>query len=176
MASFLDSLEPAARLAEVRSLAGRAQAQLYEAAAGFRPVTLAGFVPAATPPLQEVIHHGRNSLPILHFFEKRFCRPATPEDELWGYNEWTFKALTGPGYFVARQASDFEVLIAYDEIPPDKPASWPRILPNSARLGRFVYDGLHDYVRGVSRHVSIGRANREGKALDNWFVICRAGE
>jgi hypothetical protein len=176
LARYLDSLDPVTRLAEVRSLDGRAQARLYEAAAGFRPVTLADLVPAGAPALQEVIHHGRNSLPVLHFFEKRFCRPAGAHDALWGYNEWTFRWLTGPGYFVARQATDFEILIAYHELPAGKPASWPPILPNSARLGRFVYHQTRDYLRGVSRHVSIGRATRQGKPLDNWFVLCRAGE
>jgi hypothetical protein len=28
-------------------------------------------------------------------------------------------------------------------------------------------------VRGVSKHVSIGRAWRGTRVLDNWFVLCR---
>jgi hypothetical protein len=32
---------------------------------------------------------------------------------------------------------------------------------------------MRDFLRGVSRHVSIGRATRGGKPLDNWFVLCR---
>jgi hypothetical protein len=28
-------------------------------------------------------------------------------------------------------------------------------------------------VRAVSRHVSIGRAWRGARKLDNWFVLCR---
>jgi len=175
LAQFLDCLEPAGRRQQVRSLEARQQARLFEAAAGFRPVRLADLVPAGRPPLQEVIHHGRNSLPPgLRLFEKRFCRPRGPADELWGYNEWRFRTLSGPGYFVARPAGELEVLIDYTVTPPGKPASWPPIRPNSAGLSRFIYDGTRDYLRGVSRHVTIGRATREGKNLDNWFVLCRS--
>ena len=176
LADFLDHLAPPARLRQVRSLGAREQANLFDAAAGFRPVHLTDFVPAGTPPFHEVIHHGRNSLPTFRFFEKRFCLPEARTDELWGYNEWTFRALTGPGYFIARQASEFEVAIDYYEVPPARPASWPPILPNSARLSRFIYYQTRDFMRGVSRHVTIGRATREGKAVDNWFVLCRADD
>jgi hypothetical protein len=176
LASFLDQLEPPARRRQVRSLSPSQQAALFEAAAGFRPVRLTDFVPAGTRPLQEIIHYGRNSLPVFRFFEKRFCLPEAPRDELWGYNEWPFRALTGPGYFIARQASEFEVVIDYYVVPPAKPASWPPILPNSARLSRFVYYQTRDFMRGVSQHVTIGRATREGKPLDNWFVLGRTGD
>jgi hypothetical protein len=173
LVDFLDQLEPAARLREVRSLGARQQATLFDAAAGFRPVRLSDFVPVDTPAFQEVIHSGRNSLPIFCFFEKRFCLPEAPPDELWGYNEWTFRALTGPGYFIARQAGELEVVIDYHDVPPAKPLSWPPLLPNSARLGRFVYYQTRDFMRGVSQDVMVGRATRQGKPLDNWFVLCR---
>jgi hypothetical protein len=176
LASFLDQLEPPARRRQVRSLSPRQQATLFEAAAGFRPVRLTDFVPEGTRPLQEVIHYGRNSLPVFRLFEKRFCLPEARTDELWGYNEWPFRALTGPGYFIARQASEFEVVIDYYAVPPAKPVSWPPILSNSARLSRFVYYQTRDFMRGVSRHVTIGRATREGKPLDNWFVLGRTGD
>jgi len=58
-------------------------------------------------------------------------------------------------------------------VPPRKPASWPEILPNSARLGRFVWVGMVDRVRKVSTHVSIGRAWIRGKVTDNYFALCR---
>jgi hypothetical protein len=41
-----------------------------------------------------------------------------------------------------------------------------------ARLSRFICTG-RDFMRGVSQHVTIGRATREGKPMDNWFVLCR---
>ena len=58
-----------------------------------------------TPPLREVRHHGRNSLAILHTFEKGFRLPATGGDEMWGYNEHVIRDLISSGYFVARQTS-----------------------------------------------------------------------
>ena len=44
-----------------------------------------------------------------------------------------------------------------------------------ARLARFIYHRTRDFMRGVSEHVTIGRATREGKPMDNWFVLCREG-
>lgn len=173
LAAHLDALDSAARIAEVRSLSRAEQARLFEAARGARPVSLDDFVPPGTRPLEPVIHHGRNSLPLFTLFEKRFCRPDAGGAELWGYNEQPFKTLTGPGYFVARQESALEVVIDYCEVPPRKPAAWPAILPNSARLSRFIYYRTRDFMRGVSRHVSVGRATREGRPMDNWFVLCR---
>jgi hypothetical protein len=174
LAQLLDSLDPRARLEQLRRLTGREQAQLFDAAHGFRPIQLADFVPAGMPPLREVIHEGRNSLPVLYFFQKRFCRPEAQLNELWGYNEWRFRSLVGPGYFVAHQASEHEVVIDYSQVPAARPTSWPPIRPNSVGLSRFIFDRTQDIMRGVSRHVSIGRATRQGKNLDNWFVLCRS--
>lgn len=175
LADYLDHLDAPARLREVRSLDKRGQVKLFEAAAGARPIDLAHFVPVGTPPLREVIHYGRNSLPTLHDFEKRFCLADTGANELWGYNEHILRGLIGPGYFVVREPSDAEMVIDYTELPPRKPAAWPPIKPNSARLGRFIYYQTRDIVRAVSEHVTIGRDTREGKLLDAWFVLCRAG-
>jgi hypothetical protein len=171
---YLDSIDRIARIREIRSLSAKEQARLFDAAKGYRPLELTHFVPAAIPPMTEVIHYGRNSLPALSLFEKRFCRPSSPGGFVWGYNEQAIKTLTGPGYFTARQASDYEVAIDYAQLPTEKPDSWPAVLPNSARLGRFIYDGTLDLVRAVSEHVVIGRAARRGSPMDNWFVLCRA--
>jgi len=173
LAAYLDGLDRARRIADARDLGGAEQTRLFEAAAGYRRVTLPDFVPRGFPPLQPIVHYGRNSLPVFKIFEKRFCLPDASASELWGYNEQAFKTFTGPGYFVAKQASDDEVVIDYCEVPPRKPAEWPPILPNSARLSRFIYYRTRDFMRGVSQHVSIGRATREGKPMDNWFVLCR---
>jgi hypothetical protein len=173
LSAYLDGLASAARIAEARRLTGIEQARLFDRAAGFRRITLDDFVPADAPALAPVIHYGRNSLPVFRIFEKRFCKPDTGGGELWGYNEQRFKAFTGPGYFLASPASDLEVVIDYCEVPPRKPPQWPSILPNSARLSRFIYYRTRDFMRGVSAHVSIGRATREGKPMDNWFVLCR---
>ncbi len=176
LADHLDRLDAATRLREVRSLGKGEQVKLFESAAGARPISLDHFVPAGTPPLREVIHYGRNSLSVNHFFQKRFCRPDSGGGELWGYNEHGLRWLTGPGYFILRDTGQPELMIDYTELPPRKPEAWPLILPNSTRLGRVVYDQTRDIVRAVSRHVTIGRDTRNGQPLDYWFVLCRAGE
>ncbi|MBM4381534.1 MAG: hypothetical protein FJ086_19885, partial [Deltaproteobacteria bacterium] len=97
---------------------------------------------------------------------------------LWGFNaqepKWLESVIT-PGYFVARGHGDGEVEIDYRAEAPGKAEAWPEILPNSARVGRFVYFQMQDFMRGVSRHVTIGRATRHGKEMPAWFALCRAG-
>jgi hypothetical protein len=123
--------------------------------------------------MHEVIHRGRNTLPAFNHFEKRFCRPSAEARELWGYNEQSMKWAVGPGYFVTREGDAGEVVIDYYETPPRKPEGWPEIISNKARLGRFVYHEMKDFMRGLSAHVSIGRAARRGSMMDAWFVLCR---
>jgi hypothetical protein len=99
--------------------------------------------------------------------------------ELWGYNHQSWDWITGPGYFIAHAANGdgkevpSSYLIDYTRIPKKKPGSWPEILPNEAKLGRFVYAGMKDYMRKISDHVSIGRAYRGSHAMDAWFILCR---
>jgi len=176
IARILDELGLPGRLATIRGWGAREQAPLYEAAKGFRPLDLDHFVPASVGPLTEVIHHGKNSLPAFTHFQKRFCKPGEggEADELWGYNHQDLALWTGPGYFVTRAGeAQGEVSIDYREVPPGHPASWPEIIPNSERLGRFVYAGMVDVMRGISKNVSIGRARRGKHWMDAWFVLCR---
>lgn len=173
LAKELDAMDHARRLALCRAMSGRDQAKLFEAAEGFRPVGLADFVPATTPALVEVIHHGTNSLPVFSTFQKRFCRPsASGSTQLWGYNQQSLMPLTGPGFYVV-DAIGKEIVIDYTRLPTEKPAAWPEIRDNARGLSRLVYATMKDTMRGVSEHVSIGRAAKKGKWLDNWFVLCR---
>jgi len=172
----LDQLAPEARLAAVRSLGGRAQAELYDAAKGVRKLRLEDIVPGKTPPLREVVHEGKNSLPAFTNFAKVFCRPKNGEGrELWGYNRSgrLVERAVGPGYYVAYEGPGDEVLVDYTRMPKGKLPHWPELITNEERLSRFVYAGMIDALRGVSTHVSIGRAIRNGKVQDNWFVLCR---
>ncbi|MBI2060417.1 MAG: hypothetical protein HYT87_11665 [Nitrospirae bacterium] len=175
LAAYLDGLDHPTRLREVRTLTAKQQAALFEAAKGFRPLSLDDFVPKNIPPLKPVIHHGKNSLPFFTHFQKPMCRPdsTTTPPSLWGYNEQLLKPVTGPGYFMTKPAEAGEVVIDYLSVPSGKPSGWPEILPNSAGLSRFVYYQTRDFMRGVSKHVSIGRATRNGKPMNNWFVLCR---
>jgi hypothetical protein len=177
LAKALDAMTEADRLDAAMALDRSQQARLFDAARGFKKISIDDFVPSAKGTLSPVIHHGRNSLPLFTRFQKRFCR--APEEsakrELWGYNEQTMKAFTGPGYFVAYDIDDGEVNIDYTRVPPKGAPGWPDVLPNSAKLSRFIYNGTQDRMRGVSAHVTIGRASRAGKDMDNWFVLVREG-
>ena len=175
LSEYLDHLGPISRIRETRQLTAEKQALLFEAAKGFKPLDVQDFVPESVPAMNQVIHYGRNSLPLFRTFEKRFCRPEGEfaSVHLWGYNEQLLKRITGPGYFIARKADDKEVIIDYCQVPPYHPEGWPPVLPNSAKLSRYIYYRTRDYMRGVSSHVSIGRATRDGKNMDNWFVLCR---
>jgi len=176
--AFLDGLDHAGRMVAVTSLQGTSlQAKLYEMAAPAPPVGLDDLVPRDVSPLREVIWHGKNSLPMFTTFQKRFCRPKGDRGatELWGYNHQTLAWVTGPGYFVCHPDGTAPAAIDYRVVPPEVPPGWPEVKPNSAGLSRFVYNNMVDYLRRVSAHVLIGRAHRDGKALPNYFLLCREG-
>lgn len=174
----LNNLDHGTRKAAVEALGGKEQKALFEAAAG-RGCSLKDFVPEGTPAMSEVIHWGKNSLPMFTAFQKRFCVPEKQEESpiAYGYNEGATRSLVGPGYFIAREKAHENgsptVVIDYYSVPSEKPASWPAIRPNSAGISRFVYDQMEDWMWKVSEHVSIGRAKRKGKWAENYFVLCR---
>lgn len=171
----LDALDSGSRIAQVRALGGKAQAALYEAAKGARKLKLDQLVPPAVADLTEVPHHGKNSLSVFTHFVKVFCRPRRDAKELWGFNRVgnVVERCVGPGYYVAYEGPGDEVLIDYTRQPDGKLEHWPAILSNKARLSRFVYADTIDALRAVSSHVTVGRAMRNGKVMDNWFVLCR---
>lgn len=175
----LDAMSPRGRLLAIRGLTGKGMAKLWKVFEGVHDLEPDFFVPSGTDPLTEVIHHGKNSLPAHNFFQKRFCKADDDSDDLYGYNHQSLAWITGPGFFVAHETEEKDptrlspYLINYTRIPPKKPDSWPAIIPNEAKLGRFVYAGMKDYMRGVSEHVSIGKAVRGGQETENYFVLCR---
>jgi hypothetical protein len=174
LAKYLDELGHPGRLWAIHTWDKSIQAPLYEAAKGFRPITLDHFVPQGVPPLTEVIHEGRNTLPLHTHFQKRFARVEGDDKILVGYNEQSLSAFSGPGYFVTHAGeAEGEVDIDYTMLPSVKPEMWPSIIPNSARLGRFIYDGMIDVMRGISEHVSIGRAKKKAGWMDAWFILVR---
>lgn len=177
LAAAFDSAPHSQRIAAIGKFTPKIQRRLFDAATG-RVVTVADVVPADTPPLQEIIHHGQNTLPLFRSFQKRFCRPTAEHqpdnrDLLWGYNHQTLSGMTGPGYFVAYDDDDAgEVVIDYRELPAERPEHWPMIVDNKARLGRFVYAGMVDRLRRVSDHVTIGRAYKD-KPMNAYFTLVR---
>jgi hypothetical protein len=177
LGAFLDGLDAASRVREVRALSRKALSALYERCATAPAALIEDFVPAATPPGQTVIFAGLNNLPMFRTFEKRFAR--TQRGALIGYNHQSMSPFTGPGYFTVTQGEpprERELLFDYTAIPSadEVPAGWPKVAPNDRGLSIFIYKNLHDYVRRVSRDVFIGHALRDGKPLPQYFVLARA--
>lgn len=184
IAAFLDGLSHAERLAETRTLNRDAQRRLYRAAERAAPLTLEDFVPAGVPPRTAVHHHGRNTLPLpggLRLFEKRFSRPVNGGDRLFGYNQSPFLSTIGPGFYVAvptKGNPDWEargaVVVDYFQMPDGPvPDGWPKVIPNSKGLQVLVYHHTRDFMRRVSKHVTVGAAYKVEKALDHYFMLCR---
>jgi hypothetical protein len=184
IAGYLDGLEGRARWAEVKQLGRDRQRALYEKAAHGPPIDLAHFVGSAHP-REEVIHDGVNTLPLPRAwkrFQKRFCRPADSRTaRLFGYNEGPTRALIGPGFFVAVPTAERPqwsargaIVVDYFQVPDGAVADgWPKVVANDWRLQRFVYDQTRDFMRRVSRHVSVGAAFKREKPLDHYFALCR---
>jgi hypothetical protein len=176
--TLLDGLRHDERVEAVRALGRAEQRRLYEAVGGFESLRLADLVPPSVGDFATVRHFGKNTLPAFTHFEKHFVR-SPGEDRgkpgaLLGFNLQSMSAITGPGYFVARDAeSRPEVLIDYREVPAQRPEGWPEIRSNDRGLARFVYGGMVDTLRRVSEHVSIGSAARKGQDLGSWFILCR---
>jgi hypothetical protein len=175
IAAFLDGLSHAERVGAIRSLQPRDQRNLYRGVEGFKPVTLETLVPKTVVDMCTVRHYGKNSLPVFTDFEKRFCRPrSAAAAELYGFNFQTLSPITGPGYFTARElVGRPEVAVDYSEVPLECPEGWPPIQSNRRGISRLVFGSLVDVLRGVSDHVTIGSAARNGKELGSWFVLCR---
>jgi hypothetical protein len=195
IAAYLDGLDPARRWEEVGRLDRDHQRTLYEKSAHAPPIDIAHFVGTAGP-RQEVIHDGLNTLPVAaryKRFQKRFCRPEPAagdgnghgpgpiDTRLFGYNEGPSRRLIGPGFFVAvpttgrpQWTARGGVVVDYYQVPDGEVADgWPRIVPNNWRLQRFVYHQTRDFMRRVSRDVSIGAAFKRERPLDHYFVLCR---
>lgn len=179
--ALLDRLLPSARLDAAMTLGPRDQAILFERAGQAPAITLDHFVPSDVPDLREVIHEGRNSLPLFRRFQKRFCRPRGETARLFGYNEGQTRALLGPGYFVVVPtssrpdwASRGALVVDYFQVPDGLAApGWPAVVENSRGLQRLVYFQTRDFMRRVSAHISIGRAWKNESRLPATFVLCR---
>ncbi len=172
LATFLDALDDAARVREVRSLARKDLGALYERCASAPPLRLADFVPDSVPVGKTIICAGLNNLPMFRTFEKRLVR--TPSGQVFGFNFQSMSFITGPGYFAITESGN-ELLFDYTKVPSqsDVPADWPKVVPNDSGLSNFVYKDLHDFCRRVSRDVLIGHATRRGESMPQYFVLAR---
>ncbi|AKV02495.1 hypothetical protein AKJ09_09158 [Labilithrix luteola] len=174
LTEILDGLGHEGRVHTIRTWGKHQQAKIFEAAKGHMKLDLDFLVPTGTDPLVEVIHDGQNTLPLFNHFQKRFTKLEGEDFPIGGYNHQTMSPVTGPGYFVVTLGEgehEGELAIDYTKLPKHKPESWPKIRPNDG-LGALVYGGMIDHLRGISSHVSIGRAYK-GKAMDAWFALVR---
>ena len=109
-------------------------------------------------------------------FQKRFAKIAGEEFPIGGYNHQALQLFTGPGYFGVTKGEgehEGELVIDYSKIPRNKPESWPEIRSNEGGIAGIVNGKMIDYLRGISTHVSIGAAYKNGKHRNQWFAMVR---
>ena len=178
IATWLDSQSATDRLTAIQGLNKSEQRALFEKCADTEPLTLDYFCAA---PGVEVIHEGKNSLPAFTLFQKRFVR--LDDGRVVGYNHASTMGVIGPGYFVLKETAGVpewkqhgSVVVDYYEVLEANtpiPNTWPKIKGNHQGLQVFVYNKMHDFMRRVSQHVSIGSAFKKGKSIDSYFLLCR---
>lgn len=170
----LDAANHRERVTAMYKMSTKIQRRLFDQAKG-RAVTLQQIMP--WDDLYRPVHHwGKNTIaPGFDRFQKRFCRVAGhAPTELIGYNEDWYRFAISPGYYVAYMDEAVgELVVDYTRLPEDRPPEFPRILPNWVGLGSVIFLGMQDRLRYVSEHMTIGRAYKGGKALNNWFVLVR---
>ena len=169
----LDALDGKTRIAECRQLGRRQQIRLFDLARDGAPVTPEDMVASARDG-EPVPWYGKNSLPAFTHFEKHFRRH---EDKIVGFNSNPFHVtmVTGPGYYVCTPDASRpkEIVIDYTQLPARAPAGWPKVKRNTSGASIFVYGHMKDYCRRVSDTVVIGAAERKGKPIGAYFVLCR---
>ena len=177
LSTALDAAAPAARVNWSRGLSGSQLMALWELAeASPAPLSVSDLVPG-----DDVIvrHVGKNSLPVFCNFEKHLVRRQDGDIErVQGFNDnaaWLMR-LTGPGHFTVTQESEEVVLFDYTVLAGSVPEGFPPLGPNEGGLRGPVFGGMHDRVRRVSAHVTIGRAWKHGKATQNTFLLVRQDE
>src|SRR5687767_4119165 len=173
---ILDGLGHEGRVHTIRTWTKKHKAAIFEAAKGKRPLDLDFLVPGSVGDLVEVIHDGHNTLPLFDRFQKRFVKVPNEELPIYGYNHQSMMGFTGPGYFGVSKGDgerEGELVIDYAKIPKSKPEVWPAIRANDSGLAAIVNGGMVDYLRGVSAHVSIGVAYKDGKHRNQWFALVR---
>ena len=184
IAAYLNALSFADCKAETHALNRNQQRKLFQMAAKSPALTFEDLTPSSVPPRTEIIHHGRNTLPLpgaFRNFEKRMCRPETGGQRAFGYNEGVSRALIGPGYFVAIPTAGHEgwpergpIVVDYFQVPQEAVVEgWPKVVENNVGLQVLVYNKTRDFMRKVSDRVSIGAAYKVEKALDHYFVLVR---
>lgn len=169
LAELLDSYSENARLEFLAALGKEDLICLYENFAR-RLCAPSDFL--AAPPEATLVCDGINSLPVLRRFQKRFTAGAPGADPI-GHNHYALAALAGPGYFRVKASSDrpgevvFDYTGTFDKTPP----GWPMAQGNDQGLAKFVFGGLTDTVRRVSRDLVVGAAWKQGRPTGDYFAL-----
>ncbi len=173
----LDGLPLAHRIEQVVALGKREQVTLWDIAENSQPLDLTYLVPEDAKPSQPFAFEGKNSLPVFKRFTKVFYRDD--QGDVYGYSDTPklVQVSVGNGYFQALMnpdASEYEILMDHTRIPRKQPQGWPEVKPNDTFPTNYVYGGIIDSMRRVSRDVLIGRAYKMGRSpLPTWFILCR---
>lgn len=179
----LDGLDHAGRVAAIEGCGLAELGRLWALSAEAPPIDAAHFVGDAGA-LEPVPHDGWNSLPLPRSgrrFQKVFARPKDGPPRIFGYNEGETRWLVGPGYFQLvptegrpEWAGRGAWVVDYFQVPDaEVPQGWPKIVPNWWGLQVFVYNGTRDFMRRVSRHVSIGKPWARALELPFCFALVR---
>lgn len=173
LASGLDAVTHDQRVNFLRGLGMGQQKALWALCEADRVPLDIGFLYGA--PDEVVIHEGQNSLPVFTRFQKRFVlRGETVQG--YNHNPGSIAWFTGPGHFTVRTGSETELVIDYTVMPADVPGEFPDLIDNDGGSRKLVFGGMQDHLLRVSRHVTIGRAFKNGKFQPAWFLLCRTGE
>jgi hypothetical protein len=177
LAEILDGLGHEGRVHAMRTWDKKRMEAIFDACAG-RTITLEQVVPSSIGANVEVIHDLRNTLPLFTDAQKRFAKVEGGGVPVGGYNrQFGVARVSEPGYFSVTEGDGEhanELVIDYRKVPPSKPPSWPEIESNdSGLLNKLVWEGMVDYLRRVSQHVSIGRATKGGKPIGQYFALVR---
>ena len=167
---LLASIDPGARVRVVTSLDRGMVVRLWDLAADGVGIDLAAVIAPGSPALVPVTYSGQNNLPVLRRFRKVLYR--TSDGAVGGYNDSPARRFAGPGYFTVEQAGP-SVRINYSDLPRECPEGFPAIRSNAGGVARLVYGDLVDNLRWVDEGTFVGRAQRRGRDLDNYFVIVR---
>ena len=174
ISTFLDGLTHEQRVKEVEAVGGKSQHCLFQIA--LPDLEFSDLMPEASGPLQEVIFHGKNSLPLFSLFQKRMAL-SLDRKKVFGYNFQTFQNFTGPGCFVVDQSTDRpgEIMIDYTRLPDENVPGWPAIKANTSGVTKLVYGHMKDYLRRVSKNVFIGEATKKENRSGNisFFAVLK---
>ena len=176
LAHELDRMNHYARVDFIRGIPPSKHALLYEAVSHYKTLVPHDLVPENHPVYTPVEHTGMNNLfGVRHL---GFAKVMYLDDQrrVCGRNVQALAWLTGDGYFTvepSKEAPGYELDISYLKLPTSVPNGWPKPQSNARGFSYVVYRDMVDKLRAVSKHVTIGRAWKHGRALPHYFVLTR---